>query len=80
VRAMSRIEIMLSRDESSAAMMPHVRMQYEEHFARALLTTRNVTEALRHAERACHSAREAGVSGDFRAKMEILRLQCQGVE
>ena len=78
VQAMNRIETLLRQDPSSAPMMPHVRMQYEEHFARALVAAGRAGEALDHAEHAYRCGKEAGVSGDVLAKIEILKTQCQG--
>ncbi|MGO9723345.1 MAG: TlpA family protein disulfide reductase, partial [Methylocella sp.] len=67
VQAMVRIETLLSQDPSSAPMMPHVRMQYEEHFARALIAAGRADEALVHAQHAYRCGKEAGVSGDVLA-------------
>jgi thiol-disulfide isomerase/thioredoxin len=75
VKAMSRIETLLRQDPSSAPMMPHVRMQYEEHFARALVAAGRAGEALEHAEHAYRCGKEAGVSGGVLAKLEILKTQ-----
>ena len=78
VKAMNRIETLLRQDPSSASMMPHVRMQYEEHFARALMAAGRAGEALDHAQHAYRCGKDAGVSGDVLAKIEILKTQCQG--
>jgi thiol-disulfide isomerase/thioredoxin len=78
VKAMNRIQTLLRQDPSPAPMMPHVRMQYEEHFARALVAAGSPGEALDHAEHAYRCGKEAGVSGDVLAKIEILKTQCQG--
>jgi hypothetical protein len=78
VRAMVRIKTLLSQDPPSAPMMPHVRMQYEEHFARALVAAGSAGEAFEHAQHACRCGKEAGVSGDVLAKIHILKTQCQG--
>jgi len=78
VKAMNRIETLLSQDPSSAPMMPHVRMQYEEHFARALVAAGSAGEALDHAQHAYRCGKDAGVSGDVLANIEILKTQCQG--
>ncbi len=77
VQAMDRVEVLLSQETPSARMMPHVSMQYEEHFARALMAAGRGKEALDHAQRAYHWGKEAGVSGDIFARLEILRHQCQ---
>ncbi len=77
VKAMNRIETLRRQDPSSAPMMPHVRMQYEEHFARALMAAGKAGEALDHAQHAYHWAKEAGVSGDILAKIDILKTQCK---
>ncbi len=78
VKAMNRIETLLRQDPSSAPMIPHVRMQYEEHFARALVAAGRAGEALDHAEHAYRCGKEAGVSGDVLAKIDALKTQCQG--
>ncbi|MGO9849190.1 MAG: TlpA family protein disulfide reductase [Methylocella sp.] len=78
VQAMNRIETLLRQDPSAAPMIPHVRMQYEEHFARALVASGRAGEALEHAEHAYRCSKEAGVSGDVLAKIEILKTRCQG--
>ncbi len=78
VKAMNRIETLFCQDPSSAPMMPHVRMQYEEHFAHALVTAGRAGEALDHAQYAYRCGKEAGVSGDVLAKIEILKTRCQG--
>ncbi|MGO8846920.1 MAG: TlpA family protein disulfide reductase [Methylocella sp.] len=78
VQAMNRIETLLSQDPSSAPMMPHVRMQYEEHFARALVAAGSAGEALDHAQHAYRCGKDAGVSGDVLAKIDILKTECQG--
>ena len=78
VQAMVRIETLLSQDPPSAPMMPHVRMQYEEHFARALVAAGSAGEAFEHAQHAYRCGKEAGVSGDVLAKIHILKTQCQG--
>jgi hypothetical protein len=58
-------------------MMPDVRMRYEEHFARALVAAGRAGEALDHAEHAYRCGKEADVSGDVLAKIELLKTQCQ---
>jgi len=78
VQAMHQLEALLSKDPPSATMMPHVRMQYEEHFARALMAAGRVEEALGHARRAYRWGKEAGVSGDILADINLLKKQCQG--
>jgi len=80
VQAMVRLETLLRQDPSSAPMMPHVRMQYEEHFARALVAAGKAGSAFEHAQHAYRCGKEAGVSGDVLAKMEILKTQCQGLQ
>ena len=72
------IETLLSQDPPSATMVPRVRMQYEEHFACALIAAGRADEALDHAQHACRWGKEAGVSGDVFAKIGILKTQCQG--
>lgn len=73
VQALYRIEPLLTQDPPSATMMPHVSMQYEEHFARALMAAGRAEEALDHAQRAYHWDKEAGVSGDVLARFDILK-------
>ncbi|MGP0009633.1 MAG: hypothetical protein ACLPIG_13150, partial [Methylocella sp.] len=72
------VETLLSQEPPSATMIPHVRMQYEEHFARALMATGRAEEAFDHAQHAYRCGKGAGVSGDVFAKIKILKTQCQG--
>jgi thiol-disulfide isomerase/thioredoxin len=76
-QAMDRVEVLFSQEPPSATMMPHVSMQYEEHFARALMGAGRAKEALAHAQRAYHWGKEASVSGDIFARLDILKHQCQ---
>jgi thiol-disulfide isomerase/thioredoxin len=78
VQAMDRVGTLLSLDPTSATMMPHVSMQYEEHFARALMAAGRAGEALDHAQRAYRWGKEAGVSGDILANINLLKKHCQG--
>lgn len=78
VQAMDQLEVLLRKDPPSATMMPHVRMQYEEHFARALMAAGRAEEALDHGQRGYHWGKEACVSGDVFARLDLLKKQCQG--
>jgi len=46
LQTMRRIEALLGQDSSSATMTPHIWMQHEENFARALIAAGRAGEAL----------------------------------
>jgi thiol-disulfide isomerase/thioredoxin len=77
VQAMYRIETLLHQDPPMATMMPPVSMQYEEHFARALISAGRAEAALVHAQSAYRWGKEAGVSGEVLERIDTLKRQCQ---
>jgi hypothetical protein len=73
LQALYRIEFVLGQDLPSASMIPHVRMQFEEHFVRALMAAGKAEEALDHAQCAYRWGKEAGGSGDVFARPDTLK-------
>jgi hypothetical protein len=78
VQALRQVEFLLHQDSPLDTMPPYVWMRLELHFARGLMAIGGVDEALEHARRAHRWAKEAGVSDDKLAKIDIVLKLCQG--